>query len=352
MPFINEQQLKKQLSQGSFSKLYLIYGEEKYLVKHYTDTLVKKAVPRELADFNLHIYEGSAGMDLLPVSEAVEALPVFSERTCILIKDMPLDSLLSGTAAALEELISDIPETTVLVISNPNTNINPKSKTAKKLIALISKYGDVAEFGRASISQLIKLLQRGASQRGCELGYSEASHLVSLAGDDMNDLLNELEKVCAYKGNGTISKDDIEAVAVKNVQARAFDLAKAVNSGNADAAMSLVNSLFIMKEDPIILLAALMTPYIDMYRAKVYTSGGLRASDAAADFNYRNKEFRLTNAARNASGYTISQLRAFLEILERADYALKNTSASARMVIEKTVAYLILAANGEEVCLE
>ena len=86
-----------------------------------------------------------------------------------------------------------------------------------------------------------------------------------------------------------------------------------------------------------------------MYRAKVYISGGQRAEDAAKDFNYRNKEFRLTNAARSVSKYSMSQLRQFLTVLYDADLMLKSTQVDGRLILEQTITKLLLVSNGERI---
>ena len=44
MPQLNEIELKKQIGSGDFSRLYFLYGEEKYLIRHYTSLIIKKAV--------------------------------------------------------------------------------------------------------------------------------------------------------------------------------------------------------------------------------------------------------------------------------------------------------------------
>ena len=348
MPSIAENVLKAQIKKSEFSNLYFLYGEEKYLVRHYTKLLVRKIVPSDFADFNLHTYDGKSA-DFDEISNAAEALPMFSEYSCILIKDLPADSLNSDTSDRLIKLISDIPETTVIIISLPTLEVSMKNAKGKKILSEIEKYGSAVCFSHAGTQQLIKLLERGARERGCEFGFSEANYLISLIGDDMTVILNELEKVCAYKKSGKIEKADIDAVVVRNTQARAFDLAKALTANNCDTAMAILDTLFYMREEPVNILGAIITPYVDMYRAKVYVSGGLRAEDAAKDFNYRGKEFRLTNGARSASKYTVSQLRQFLEVLYEADSLLKGSSVDGRLVLEQTVTKLLLVSNGEKI---
>lgn len=348
MPALTESELKTQIKNAEYSNLYFLYGEEKYLIKHYTNLLLKKIVPPDFADFNLHTYEGK-GADFEEISYAAEALPMFSEYSCIHIKDLPADSLNADASEKLEALISDIPETTVIVISLPTAEVNMKSAKGKKLLSVIDRHGVSVCFSHAGAAQLAKLIEKGARDRGCAIAPSEANYLISLVGDDMSVILNELQKVCAYKKEGAVTKADIDAVVIKNVQARAFDLAKALTANNCDAAMSILDTLFYMREEPVSILGAIITPYVDMYRAKVYVSGGMRAEDAAKDFNYKNKEFRLTNGSRSASKYTIVQLRKFLDILADADAMLKSSSTDGRIILEQTITRLMLVSNGEKI---
>lgn len=348
MPSISEQELKKQIKAEEFSNLYLLYGDEKYLVRHYTDLIVKKTVPSDFAAFNLHIYDGKES-DFDDILNAAEGLPMMSGYVCILIKDLPVDSLNADMSAKLTKLISDISPTTVIVVSLLNIDFKPKNEGAKKMLSQFEKYGSTVCFSHPTLSQIGKMIEKKAQKNGCIFQQSEANYLVSLVGDDMTSLQNEVDKILAYKKEGKVTREDIDAVAVKNVQAKAFDLTKALNAGNCDKAMSVLDSLFAMREEPIAILGAMITPYVDMYRAKVYVSGSFRAEDAAKDFNYRNKEFRLTNAARLASKYSISQLRRFLDVLYDADRLLKSSSTDGRLVLEQTITKLLLVSNGEEV---
>lgn len=347
MPALTENELKTQIKSGSFSNLYFLYGEEKYLIKHYTNLLIKKIVPDDFKDFNLHVYEGK-GADMTEISYAAEALPMFCEYSCIHIKDLPADSLNADTSEKFEKLISDIPESTVIIVSLPTVEVNMKSAKGKKLLTLIDKFGTSVCFSHVSGAQLIRLIEKGAADRGCAFAPSAANYLISLIGDDMTVILNELQKICAYKKEGTVTKEDIDKVVVKNVQARAFDLAKALTANNCDTAMNILDTLFYMREEPVSILGAIITPYVDMYRAKVYVSGGMRAEDAAKDFNYKNKEFRLTNGARSASKYSITQLRSFLDILAEADLMLKSSPVDGRIILEQTITKLLLVSNGEK----
>lgn len=348
MPSMIEAELKKNLGSGNFSRLYCFYGEEKYLIKHYTSLAIKKIIDPSFSDFNLHTYDGK-NLDFDDVSQAAEALPMMSEYSLILIKDLPLDTLNADSSDKFLKLISDIPESTVILISQTSIDVNLKSGKGKKILNEIDKYGISVSFDHAGFNQLIKLIEKGAQSRGCSVLSSNARYLLTLIGDDMTVIINELDKLCAFRKEGEITRNDIDTLAVKTVQARVFDLVKALTSGNCDLAMGILDTLIAMKEEPINILGALITPYVDMYRAKVYVNGGLRAEDAAKDFNYKNKEFRLTSGAKSASRFSVDQLRKFLDVLNDADTLLKTTSINGRLVLEQTMTKLFLIANGEKI---
>ena len=115
MPQLSEIELKKQISSGDFARLYFLYGSEKYLIRHYTALIRKKAIDPSFADFNFHQYDGKE-VDFDEVAQAAEALPMMSDRTLILIKDFAADSLNADTSDKFLKLISDIPDTTVILI--------------------------------------------------------------------------------------------------------------------------------------------------------------------------------------------------------------------------------------------
>ena len=79
MPEITETELKKQIERGTFGNLYLLHGEEKYLLKLYANRLIDKACGSSFQDFNLQKMDGgSTSID--EIADAVEALPLLAER--------------------------------------------------------------------------------------------------------------------------------------------------------------------------------------------------------------------------------------------------------------------------------
>ena len=342
MPQITEQALKAQIKQKDFAPLYVLYGEEAYLKTFYADRLCACLVDSALRDFNFHRFEGKS-VDWQAVTDAVEAFPVMSERTCVLLKDVPIDALDEAEREKLMTILSDIPSGCTVVLWFDRVQAEPK-KNAKwrSFLQNVQTYGQVVALDRRGRSDLVRLLRGGAEKRGCQLSADNAAYLVTLVGDDLTNLLTELEKLCAFRGSGEITRSDVDALAVKTVDAVVFDLSKAMFALDAGKAFAILSDLFVQKTEPLMILGALTACYVDIYRVKVVTLSGGRAEDAASFFQYKGKEFRLRNAARDGRALSLAQVRQCLGILLECDKQLKGSGTDARLLLETCVTQLML----------
>ena len=162
----------------------------------------------------------------------------------------------------------------------------------------------------------------------------------------MKNLLNELDKLAYYVNGGEITKDIVDNMATKCLQARIYDLSKYVVAGKSSLAYDVLNTLFEMKEEPIIILSAVSGVYVDMYRVKCAKNAGLGFDDVAKYFNYRGREFALRNATRDCANLSLEQLRTSLDEISKTDVKLKSTAIDKKLLLEELVIKLILTAKG------
>ncbi|CZT55768.1 DNA polymerase III subunit delta [Solibaculum mannosilyticum] len=341
MPGIGEVELKKQIQTGELASVYLLYGDEQMLKKHYSQKLVSKAVAKGMEQFNLmQFYWKDTSMD--EVVDAVETLPVMAERRCVVLIDLDAESLKAADQEKLTKLLKDPPDTCVLIVRLDAVQCNPK-KSAKwrSLIKKIDSVGCTVQLDHRDMASLSKLLCSSALKRGCTLTPHVARYLVELCGNDLQALSGELDKVCSMIGEGEITRKDIDMVAVPTLESSVFDLSRAITKRDISKAFSILDTLLNQKEEPVAILSVLCMGTVDLYRAKVASLGGSRAEDLAKDFNYRGKEFRLRNAARDAARLDIDRLREQLDILYEADRKLKGSRVDGRVVLEQTIVQLM-----------
>ena len=335
MPTLNESALKEKLRENPVG-VYLVYGEENYLKKIYIDKIIAKTVDESFADFNFHTFDGKEST-LSDIYESAQAVPMMAETKCVLVKDFPLDTLDDDGVEQLRTVIEDNPEDCALIFSF--VAYEPKGAKWTKIIKLFDKLAYAVKLDKKTANDLAKMLESGAKKRGKAFEKGVASYLITCVGADLNTLLNETEKVCAY-AEGDITKRDVDAGCIKSLDARVFDMIKDLTARRFDSAFRKLEQLFEQREDEFQILGALIASYSDIYRAKSAVKSGGRAESVAKYYNYSGKEFRLTNAARNSSVLTFADIAECVDILVEADTAMKSTSTDKRLILEKAIVKL------------
>lgn len=345
MAQFNEETLKKQIKSGEFSRVYILYGNEGYLKQHYANTICSKTVSKDFEDFNLKKLDGKE-TSLNEIYDCVSSFPMMSDYTCTLIKDFPLTDYIGEKGKIdkeFESIITDVPETSVLVFWMDTVEVDEKSSKWSKVLKMIDGVGACAKIDKRTRSALEKLIISSAAKKDCALSRENANYMINLVGEDMSTLQNELHKVCSYVGSGEITRTDIDKTVIVSVEAKIFQLSRMIVRGEADNAFENLSNLFKLREEPVIILSVLSKAFVDMYRVKAIKEKGLSYSKLSEDFPsaYKGRSFVLDNAANDASKYTVTQLKNALNLLSDADRRLKSTNEDAKIVLEELILRLL-----------
>ena len=350
MPQMAEADFKRHMESGPLSGLYLLYGEEKYLVRRNARKLIRK-VTAELPfpDFNFQRFDGTASVD--DIAAAVESLPFMAEQKCVAVSDLAPDSLRASDYSKWQELLAGVPESTVLVIYQPNTNPEKKATRWNALLKLAGKYGRTVSFAHREGAELEKWLCAEASKKSCTISRRDARKMVELCGEDMQSLHNEIQKLCAYVMQGEISGELIEKMVARRTETTVFMLSRALVAGEYNRAYQLLDQMCYQNEEPITVLAVLSSAFVDMYRVRSAVQSGARVTDLAQSFagEYKGREFRLRNAEREVKRLSTEQLRQILSELLRTDLALKSSRTESRILLEEMIArIMVITAKGRQ----
>lgn len=345
MALFNEESLKKQIKNGEFSSVYLLYGNEGYLKQFYANQICAKTVSKDFADFNLKKLDGKE-TNLNEIYDCTTSFPMMDNYTCTLVKDFPLNTYVGDRGKLDEEfymIISEIPETSVLVFWMDTLEVDEKNSKWAKIIKVIDEAGVCAKIDKRTRSALEKLLVTSAAKKDCSLSRDTAGYMINLVGEDMSTLQNELNKVCAYAGSGEITRKHIDNTVIVSVEAKIFGLSRMIAKGEADAAFETLGNLFKLREEPVVILSVLSKAFVDMYRVKSAKEKGISYTALADAFpsSYKGKTFILDNAARDGAGYTVTQLKTALNLLSDTDRRLKSTGEDGKTLLEELILRLL-----------
>lgn len=340
-----ESQLLAQIKENNLAPVYLLYGEEQYLKELYCRKLVEACVGDAFPEFNLHQFDGNK-LDMEQVAAAVEAMPFMAEQRCVTILPFLYAGLNSKEKEIFDSLIESPVPTTVLILLVNDPDFNPKKNSkAKKLIAQIDHVGVVIELSKRSDGDMVKFLQKKAKSNGCSISKDLCQYMLERCEKDMLTLSNELDKVCAFAGAGEIQKEQVDAVTVKAVDARIYDLAKAILSGRSEQAFSIVEDLLYLRYQPTVILSALSGAYMDLYIAKAALNDGKGQTEIAKNFEYRGRDFVIRNSLRDCRKFQPEVLRRSIACLAETDKKMKSSRADSAILLEQAVAQLFLLAR-------
>lgn len=349
---LTETKLSASIKTGSFENLYFIYGKEPFLITMYVDRIIKKAVGDDANDFNLQRLEGIPDTDML--SEYIEALPVFTEYKVITVKDFDPDKCDAETFKRYLDIIADVPDTTILVFYCTGVEIDDKKPKAntKKFLAAAEKSGAVCSIDMMKPPKIAELCVKKAAKEGIVFSPEDALYMTERVGGRMNVASEETAKLMNRVGKGgTITRADIDILTPKQLDAKVFDLADAINAGDRRRAYGMITDLFDEQIKAEMIFASLSGAYIDMYGAKLANTGGMAPEQAAQMLGYYgNRTWAFTKkilpaAAKLPTGY----LRETVDILSDADITLKSTAVSKQTVIEEAVTRLFMCREKRQV---
>lgn len=269
------EQLKSDLKAKMPGRFYVLYGEEDYLRRYYTEQLKKLLLDDLTADFNFHrLNAENFSVDLL--ADCIEALPMMAEHTMILTEDVDLFG--QGDTERLCGLLSDLPEYCCLVLTYQDFK---PDKRKKKLWEAIEKNAVLAEFRYQSESDLRAWIRRHFEHEKKSIAPELCGYLLQQCGLSMTRLDAEIGKICAYCGTDVIVRADIDAVVEPTLDAIVFQLTDALALRRFDEALEKLHALLKMQTEAIPIVAAIGAQMRRLNAAKILQSEGKSAEDLA-----------------------------------------------------------------------
>ncbi|MBE6885560.1 MAG: DNA polymerase III subunit delta [Ruminococcaceae bacterium] len=342
MPQIDLSEYKKQLKSGALSGVIFLHGRDEYR-KEAALSAAKKQISGPNALFNLVELDGSAP-DLSALEAAVDTPPVFAKKKCITLPGLNPEKLKSDELNTLLTILEDFPsESHLLLISCPDEHFQPKkSAKCRKLLAACEKSGLSVEISLPSAREISLLLAGTAKAYGSSIDPELCRMLAELCGSDMQAVMREGEKLLALAAGRAVTREDIAGLVTPAVEADAFSLSAAILRKDLKEANRLLDALFYRREEPVMILGALSSAFVDIYRVKIAQGSKHPPRELAALYScYKGREFRLDKAARLSSGTDLRSLRLSLDLLARADLALKSSRQDPQTLL--TVLFCELA---------
>ena len=160
---VTEEKLSADIRGGRIERVYYLYGKEPFLVKTYSDKIIKKTVGTDPLDFNF-IRLGS-NPDIGQLNDYIDGLPVFADVKTIVVNDIDPEKMDAEEHEAYLSAISNIPDTAVVIFEVTGFQPEEKKAKTKKFIAAVEKAGAVCRLDGIPQAKIAGLIVKKAASR-------------------------------------------------------------------------------------------------------------------------------------------------------------------------------------------
>ncbi|MEG1529101.1 MAG: DNA polymerase III subunit delta [Clostridia bacterium] len=241
----------------SFSALYLVFGEDDYLVQS-AEKKFKNIVENEFADFNFSVADATDGAS--NIVSLLNTFPTFDKYKVVFVPNFNA-KLSQKDSDVLAAYFKDPCESSILVAE--------ASGDALKDLRKIKCRNDVdcARLDDASLSVEIAKLMNETPKR--EITKSAERELITATLGSMSRIACEIQKLKAYC-DGVINQDDVKEIVPKDTDFQIYDLSNAVSEKNWDKALSILGDFMQNGTKPTTVISLMYGHYRNMLHIELH----------------------------------------------------------------------------------
>ena len=319
------QTLNQDIKERSFRPVYLLYGEETFLVNSYKNRLKEAVLGDDTMNFSR--YEGK-GIDVGELIRQADTMPFFADRRLILVDG---SGFFKSAQEELAAYLPQMPDTTCLVFAE--SEVDKRNRLYKR----VKELGYAAELNKQDTAQLMRWAAGILGRDGRKISRPVMEYFLERTGDDMENIRMELEKlVCYTMGRDVITKEDVDAVGTVHVTSRVFDMVAAIVAGNTKKAMDLYEDLLTLKEPPMRILFLIARQFNQLLQIKELTAAGKDKGAMASALKV--PPFAVGKLTAQARAFTRDQILSWVTLCVETEEAVKTGRLSDRLAVELLIA--------------
>lgn len=300
---------------------------------------------------------GLLDVDGSAAQEEVGALLAYAKS-----RDLDLSKRKGADGHRLGELLDGkLPEWGFLLLSAVQVDRRTKLfKRFEELGAALFLGLERDRYGKVDGDSLLNFISHQLRQAGKNIEPQARDMIVARAGDDLRTLQQELDKLLLYAAERpAIRPQDVEAVVADHGEGWIFDLTRAIGDRDALGALGQLSRLMGQGEHPLKILGTIAGEVRRLLAARQLLDGDLRphwkhgiSYQQFQQIAAKQGTTALTRSPyadymcfQRAERFAMPELVVHMESLFDADLRLKSSGGQPRLVMEKLILGMCLAAR-------
>lgn len=322
------------IHQGNFAPVYLVMGTERYFIERFREELIEQALDADSIDLNFASFdmeENTIGDALFEAS----SLPFFGDRKVIFVEN---PFFLTGQRVTkapdhnmdeLEEYLKAPADFSVVVFFAPYEKLDRR----KKITKLIEKTAQVIDVSAPHPNESARYIKEMVKEKGYRFTDGAFQLFTERTDGKLSSMMHELEKLFLYHTDSKqITKDSVNQLVPKTLEQNVFELNTLVLNSQVDAAVEAYQDLLIQKEEPIKIVALLISQFRLLLQVKIMQKQGYPQGDIAKILKIH--PYRVKLALQSIRKYEQKLLAEALEYLIEADFKMKTGQINQELQVE------------------
>ncbi|RWZ60017.1 DNA polymerase III subunit delta [Halobacillus fulvus] len=321
--------------------IYLLYGEESYLIQEHKNKIINQTLKKEDQEFNISQYD----LEETPIEDAVtdaETFPFLGEKKIVIahhpvfLKAKPDKLAFEHDVEALLSYLENPAEYTVFVLIAPYEKLDERKKVFKQL----KKQGEVISCQPVKEWDIDKWIKSLADELHITIPESVYELFSQEVGTNLMALRKEMEKLALNVGEGgTVTKELAEQLLSHSAEASGLKLVDAVMEKNLGRAIQIYKDLEKLNEEPIALIALLASQFRIISQAKILKQKGYGQQQMKGYI--KAHPYVIKMALKRERFFTQMELNQIMEALAETDHKLKQGKMDKTLAFEMLLYQLI-----------
>jgi DNA polymerase-3 subunit delta len=263
-------QLQKDIKSGKIYPVYLLHGEESYLIDEASAFLEHSLLQDHEKVFDQQILYGTDVTGKY-VMEQLMLFPMMASRRLVVVREAQQIEGLTD----LETFVQKPVPTSILVLCHKNKNLDKRTKVYDG----IKKNGFILAADKLKESEVLPWVLTTAGELNMKLDHDAAEAMVELIGGEISRLYPELKKLASGVTPGqSVTKLEILDLVGMSREYNVFELQNAIESGDVVKSMKIGAMISEQKGYSIIPLIALLSGYF----TRLYITRSMGSADDTA----------------------------------------------------------------------
>lgn len=327
--------LEKELKENKLNSLYLLYGEERFLLENCVKR-IKTLFGECVKGINFILIDEQ---NLSQILSDIETPSFGYEKKLIIVKNSGL--FIKDTKKKLGDITKIKDKLYKYIDDNMETIqssvilvfIEELADDKSELYKTIEKNGVICKFDYQKPLQIEQRIKSICNSYKVNIDSQVIRYFIECCGTNMQDLINEIRKLIEYVGeNGTIKKEDIDKLSIKKLESVIFDLTDDLGKKDVGSALQVLNNLISSKEPLIKILVTLYNHFKKLYITKIALNNN---KDLISSLKLKpNQTFLVNKYKSQAKFFEQTELRNILQELCDLDYNFKIGNVDLQIGLE------------------